>query len=166
MQKYKKIWWLDCIFATDVVGNGDDDVMGPFEVDKHQFYKSQVIPLFDGWIGEIMRNFWKLSPFFPILQHLLMMGYPSTHYWILIWKKGNSLSSSNILGEQSVWLRGHVVHKMSRSHYVQETVEETANVERTHHSDNCNDSWACKNYAWNEKFMPMGYNTFQLPTVL
>ena len=44
-QKFKK---LDCRFAADVVGDGSNDIMGPFEADKKRFFRGQVIPVCAG----------------------------------------------------------------------------------------------------------------------
>ena len=40
--KFKK---LDKIFATDVVGDGTNHVVGPFETAQGRFYRGQVVPL-------------------------------------------------------------------------------------------------------------------------
>ena len=43
---------LDKLFAVDVVGDGSNGVVGPFESAQSQFYRRQVIPICSGWSGE------------------------------------------------------------------------------------------------------------------
>jgi len=56
-RKFKK---LDCNFAADVVGDGSEGVVGPFEAAQKHFYCGQVIPLCAGWFGEINEDFEKV----------------------------------------------------------------------------------------------------------
>ena len=55
-RKFKK---LDNNFATDVVGDGSDGVVGPFEAAQKHFY-GHVISLCAGWFGEINEDFEKV----------------------------------------------------------------------------------------------------------
>ena len=48
--KFRK---LDRAFEEDVVGNGETDVMWPFQTAQGRFYWGQVIPMCAGWFGEI-----------------------------------------------------------------------------------------------------------------
>ena len=41
-RKFQKV---DQVFATDVVGDGTNHVVGPFETAQGRFYKGQVVPL-------------------------------------------------------------------------------------------------------------------------
>ena len=47
-RKFKK---LDNKFAADVLGDGNDGTVGPFEAAQKRFYCGQVIPLCAGWFG-------------------------------------------------------------------------------------------------------------------
>ena len=55
--KFKK---LDKQFAADVVGDGDNDIVGPFQAAQSRFHKGGVIPLCAGWFGEIGGDFEKV----------------------------------------------------------------------------------------------------------
>ena len=56
-RKFKK---LDEKFASNVVGDGNNDIVGPFEASQSRFYRGQVIPLCAGWFGEINEDFDKI----------------------------------------------------------------------------------------------------------
>ena len=43
---------LVIFFASDVVEDGNNDVVGPFQAAQTQFYRGQVIPICAGWVGE------------------------------------------------------------------------------------------------------------------
>ena len=55
--KFKKV---DKEFAADIVGDGNVDIVGPFEADQARFYRGQVIPLCTGWFREINEDFEKV----------------------------------------------------------------------------------------------------------
>ena len=56
-RKFKK---LDHHFAADIVGDGNNDVVGPFEAAQQRFYRGQVIPMCAGWFGEVNEDFEKI----------------------------------------------------------------------------------------------------------
>jgi hypothetical protein len=56
-QKFRK---LDQLFAGDVVGDENGDVVGPFEMAQGQFYQNQDIPSCAGGFGEVNGDFKKL----------------------------------------------------------------------------------------------------------
>jgi hypothetical protein len=56
--KFKK---LDALFASDIVGDGNNDIIGPFQTAQTQFYNKGVIDLCIGGIGEINEDFNSLS---------------------------------------------------------------------------------------------------------
>ena len=56
-RKFNKV---DNKFAADVVGDGNDGTVGPFEAAQKHFYCGQVIPLCAGWFGEINDDFEKM----------------------------------------------------------------------------------------------------------
>ena len=46
-----KVKNVDKKFAAEVVRNGSNDTVGPFETSLSRFYKGRVIPLVAGWFG-------------------------------------------------------------------------------------------------------------------
>ena len=57
-RKFKK---LDTLFANDVVGNSNSNVVGPVEAAQGRFYRGQVIPIIvAGWFGESGEDFEKV----------------------------------------------------------------------------------------------------------
>ena len=56
-QKFKK---LDSLFAADIVGNGENNFVGPFQAAQSRFYRGQIIPLCAGWFGELGEDFEKV----------------------------------------------------------------------------------------------------------
>ncbi len=66
--KFKK---LDILFASDIVGDGSDDIIGPFQTAQTQFYRKGIIPLCKGGYGEINKDFNKvLQQLFPYEVHM------------------------------------------------------------------------------------------------
>jgi hypothetical protein len=55
--KFKK---LDILMASDIVGDGSDDIIGPFQTAQTQFYCKGIIPLCIGGYGEIDKDFNKV----------------------------------------------------------------------------------------------------------
>ena len=54
--KFKR---LDKQYAADIVGNGDNGIVGPFESAQKRFIERQVIPLVIGPFGEVNQDFEK-----------------------------------------------------------------------------------------------------------
>ena len=48
---------LDLMFATDVVGDGTNGIVGPFETAKGRFYTGRVISLCEGTFGDVNEDF-------------------------------------------------------------------------------------------------------------
>ena len=42
------------------MGDGNNDVVGPFEASQSRFFRGQIIPLCAGWFGEINEDFDKI----------------------------------------------------------------------------------------------------------
>eukprot|EP00956_Cyclotella_meneghiniana_P017394 scaffold28306_cov69-Cyclotella_meneghiniana.AAC.3 len=55
--KFKR---LDKQYAADIVGNGDNGIVGPFESAQKRFIGGQVIPLVVGPFGEVNKDFEKV----------------------------------------------------------------------------------------------------------
>ena len=48
---------LDSLFSADVIGEGTNNVVWPFQATQSQLYRGQVIPIYTGWLGEIGEDF-------------------------------------------------------------------------------------------------------------
>jgi hypothetical protein len=55
--KFKK---LDVLIASDIVGDGSNDIMGPFQTAQTQFYCKRSIPLCTGRYREVNKDFNKV----------------------------------------------------------------------------------------------------------
>jgi hypothetical protein len=55
--KFKK---LDTLFASDIVGDGSNDIIGPFQTAQTQIYCKGIIPLCIGGYREINKDFNKV----------------------------------------------------------------------------------------------------------
>jgi hypothetical protein len=51
---------IDIFFASDIVGNGSNDIIGPFQTTQTKFYRKGIIPLCIGGYGEINKDFNKV----------------------------------------------------------------------------------------------------------
>ncbi len=61
MNKYNlKFNKLDTLFAPDIIGDGSNDIIGPFQAAQTQFYRKGIIPLCIGGYGEINEDFNKV----------------------------------------------------------------------------------------------------------
>ena len=56
-QYHRKFKKMDKLFASGVVRDGNNDVVGPFQTAQNCFYRGQVIPICAGWFGEIVKDF-------------------------------------------------------------------------------------------------------------
>jgi hypothetical protein len=55
--KFKK---LDILFASDIVGDGSNDIRGPFQTAQTQVYYNRITPLCIRGYGEIHKDFYKV----------------------------------------------------------------------------------------------------------
>jgi hypothetical protein len=55
--KFKKV---DILFASDIVGDGSNDIIGPFQITQTQFDCKGIISLCIGGYGEINEDFNKV----------------------------------------------------------------------------------------------------------
>ncbi len=55
-----KLKMLDILFASDIFGDGSDNIIGPFQTAQTQFYRKGIIPLCIGGYGEINKDFNKV----------------------------------------------------------------------------------------------------------
>jgi hypothetical protein len=51
---------VDTLFASYIVGDGSNDIIGPFQTAQTQFYHKGIIPLYIGGHGDINEDFNKV----------------------------------------------------------------------------------------------------------
>eukprot|EP00956_Cyclotella_meneghiniana_P034656 scaffold107194_cov46-Cyclotella_meneghiniana.AAC.1 len=71
-------------FAADIVGNGDNGIVGPFESAQKSFIGGQVIPLVAGPFGEVNKEFEKVLKTLALLWPLAKTGCRFLHWATLI----------------------------------------------------------------------------------
>jgi len=125
--KFKK---LDRLFASDIVGDGTSDTVGPFEAAQQRFFCKQVIPICAGWYGEINEDFEKIIR---LLAREAASGDDGLKISPLINtdRKGGALPIMIQQFRRAIGVAivsGNAKHKLTRLHYVRATAEEAANV--------------------------------------
>jgi len=160
-EKFKKI---DKQFAADIVGNSDNDIVGPFEAVQSPFYRGQVIPMCAGWIREVNEDFDK------IIKVLAREAASGDDELTIISPMANT---DKIGGVVTVMLhqfrraigcaiiRVQAQHKLGRLHYVHATAARAVSACRADHSES---SWKppqCSMANWYLGRTPKGYSTFE-----
>ena len=133
-RKFKR---LDNNFATDVVGDGNNGITGPFEAAQKHFYRGQVIPLCAGWFGEINEDFEKVIL---TMAREAAAGEDGMTVSPLVNtdRKGGAFPIMLQQFKRAIGVaivRGNANHKLGRMHYVRGTAEEAAYTCRSTHSD-------------------------------
>ena len=159
-RKFKK---LDCNFAADVVGDGSEGVVGPFEAAQKHFYRGQVIPLCAGWFGEINEDFEKVIT---ALAKEAAAGEDGMTVSPLVNtdRKGGALPIMLQQFKRAIGVaivRGNANHKLGRMHYVRGTPEEVAQTCRCNHIDYRYKPSERGGPSWYQEHTPEGYSTFQ-----
>ena len=159
-RKFKK---LDTKFASNVVGDGDSDIVGPFEASQGRFYRGQVIPLCAGWFGEINEDFDKII--FTLAREAASgENGMSISPLINSDRKGGAFPIMLQQFRRAIGVcivRGQAKLKLSRLHYVRETVAEAADICKQNHSDNKWNPNQNGSSSWFSENCPMGYGTFE-----
>ena len=158
-RKFKK---LDTAFASDVVGDGKNDIKGPFETAQGRFYRGQAIPICAGWFGEINEDFKKTIK---VLAREADAGGDGTNISPLVNtdRKGGAFPIMLQHFRRAIGIaivRGNANHKLGRLHYVQATAEEAANTCRANHSDYRYKPSEKRGSSWYAAHVPEGYSTF------
>ncbi len=158
--KFKK---LDRLFASDIVGDGTSDTVGPFEAAQQRFYCKQVIPICAGWYGEINEDFEKIIR---LLAREAASGDDGLKISPLINtdRKGGALPIMIQQFRRAIGVAivsGNAKHKLTRLHYVRATAEEAANVCRVNHSDYRWKPSQSGRASWFSGHVPEGYGTFE-----
>ena len=158
-RKFKK---LDRKYAADVVGEGDNGIVGPFEAAQGRFIGGQVVPLVVGAFGEVNKDFEKVLK---TLAKLAAAGEDGMSISPLrnLDRKGGAYvirlqQFRRALGVTVV--RGMANHKLSRLHYVRGTVEEAKYTAEANHSNN---RWKAgqRGSSWYSSHTPPGYATYE-----
>ena len=126
------------MFATDVVGDGTNRIMGPFKTAQGCFYRGKVIPLCAGAFREINEDFEKVIK---RLAKEAAAGIDGLTISPLINTDRNG-GAFRIIHQQfrraigCAIVRGHAKLILGRLHYMRAAREESAGVCRSHQRDN------------------------------
>jgi hypothetical protein len=133
--KFKK---LDKLFASDIVEDGSNNIIGPFQTVQTQFYRKGIIPLCIGGYRETNKDFNE------VLQQLAQeaaAGHDGLTILPLIntdQKRGTYRIMLQQFRQASAVTvaNGHGSHILSQYHYVYATAKEAHDTSKSHHSDN------------------------------
>ena len=158
-----KVKRLDKQYAADIVGNGDNGIVGPFESAQKRFIGGQVIPLVVGPFGEVNKDFEKVLK---TLARLAAAGEDGMSISPLrnTDRKGGAFiimlqQFRRALGVMVV--RGMANHKLSRLHYVRATAEEAKFTAEANHSNNRWKAGQQRSSSWYSSHTPEGYATYE-----
>ena len=158
--KFKK---LDKEYAPNVVGDGSNNIVGPFEAAQSQFIGGQVIPLIVGAFGDVNTDFENMLR---TLAKLAAAGEEGMSISPLrnLDKKGGAFVIMNhqfrrALGVSIV--RDMANHKLSRLHYVRATAEDAKYTAEANHSDKRGWNYGSGRSGWYSKHTPGGYANFE-----
>ena len=159
-RKFKR---LDNNFATDVVGDGNNGITGPFEAAQKHFYRGQVIPLCAGWFGEINEDFENVIL---TMAREAAAGEDGMAVSPLVNtdRKGGAFPIMLQQFKRAIGVaivRGNANHKLGRMHYVRGTAEEAAYTCRSNHSDYRYKPSERGGPSWYAEHTPEGYSSFQ-----
>ena len=154
---------MDKHFAADIVGDGSDLIVGPFEAAMKRFYRGQVIPLVAGWFGEVNEDFdklikrvsWEASASEDGLRISPLVNYDlkGGAHQIMLRQFRRAICLSIV--------RGHARHKLGRLHCFRATAEEVAATCEANHSNNRWDPRQQGGSSWYQEHVPEGYGTFE-----
>ena len=160
VRKFKN---LDKKFAADVVGDGNNDIVGPFEAAQGRFYRGQVIPLCFGAFGETNEDLDKIIRRLAreaasgddgmTISPLVNTDRKGGAYAIMLQQFRRAIGVGIV--------RGQAKHKLARLHYVRETAAEAADVCKQNHSDNRWKPSQNGRASWYSQHVPEGYGTFE-----
>jgi len=135
-QCHKKFKKLDKEYASDVVGDGSSNIVGPFEAAQDQFIGGQVVPLVAGAFGDVNTDF---GTMLRTLAKLVAAGEEGMSISPLrnLDKKGSAFVIMNHQFRRALGVtivRDMANHKLSRLHYVRATPEDAKYTAETNHS--------------------------------
>ena len=163
-QEYrKKFKTLDRTCASDIVGDGTNNVVGPFEVAQRRFYRGQVIPLCAGGFWGINKDFEKALK---VLAGEAASGTAGLSIFLLANNDRKGGAYPIMLQQFRRVIRvaiacGNARHRLRRLHYVRSTADEAAHTCRRSHSAH---RWRANQNGratWLSEHIPEGYDTFE-----
>ena len=163
VNEYKnKLKKVDKEFSPEEVGNGNEDVTGPFETSLTRFYRQQVIPTVAGWFGEIGSDFQKTLV--TLAKEAAASDFGRTISPLInTEKKGGAIPIMLQQFRRAIGVtivRGNALLKMSRLHYVRGTPQEAKNVHQANMSSNKYRPGK-RSHSWYSEHAAPGYDTFQ-----
>ena len=159
-RKFKR---LDEHFAADIVGDGNDATVGPFEAAQQRFYRGQIIPLCAGWYGDVNEDFEK------ILRILARQAAASddglsVSPLVNTDRKGGAFPIMIQQFRRAIGVAivsGHAKLKLRRLHYVRATAAEAVHVCNANISENRWRPSQNGRSSWYSEHIPEGYATFE-----
>jgi hypothetical protein len=159
--KFKK---LDRVYAPDVVGDGSNGVVGPFEAAQQLFIGGQVVPLVVGAFGDVNKD---LEKMLRTLAKCAAAGEDGMSISPLrnLDKKGGAFAIMHSQFRRALGVtivRDMANHKLSRLHYVRATAEDAKNTAEANHSDNRGWNYGSGTRSgWYSKHTPGGYANYE-----
>ena len=164
VNQYKcKVKKLDIMFAASVVGDGNNNVVGPFENALTQFHGKTIIPLCFGAFGEVNEDLDKVIQCLAreaassdeglTISPLVNTDRKGGAYRIMLqqFRRAIAVTAAN----------GHSQHILQRLHYVRGTEQEARDACRSHHSDNRWRPYQRGGYSWFNSHISEGYTMFE-----
>ena len=165
VQQYsRKFHKLDQNYAQEVVGDGRNGIVGPFEAAQSQFFGGQVIPVVVGAFGEVNKDFEKMLR---TLAKLASSGEDGMSISPLrnLDKKGGAFAIMHHQFRRAVGVtivRDMANHKLSRLHYVRATEADAKNTAEANHSDNRGWNRGQQGRSgWYSQHTPGGYANYE-----
>ena len=128
---------LDKHFAPDVVGDGEQGIVGPFEAAAGRFVGGQVIPLVAGWFGEVNKDFEKVISV--LARHAAASDDGLTISPLINTdRKGGAYPIMHSQFRRAIGVaivRGNAQLKQRRLHFVRATRREAAEAYNAHSSN-------------------------------
>ena len=151
------------MFAASVVGDGNNNVVGPFENALTQFHGKTIIPLCFGAFGEVNEDLDKVIQCLAreaassdeglTISPLVNTDRKGGAYRIMLqqFRRAIAVTAAN----------GHSQHILQRLHYVRGTEQEARDACRSHHSDNRWRPYQRGGYSWFNSHISEGYAMFE-----
>ena len=155
---------LDAVYAPEVVGDGSNGIVGPFEAAQGRFIGGQVVPIVAGAFGEVNKDFAKMLR---TLAKLASSGEDGMSISPLrnLDKKGGAFAIMHHQFRRAVGVtivRNMANHKLSRLHYVRATEADAKNTAEANHSDNRGWNRGQQGRSgWYSKHTPGGYANYE-----
>ena len=154
---------LDKHFAPDVVGDGEQGIVGPFEAAAGRFVGGQVIPLVAGWFGEVNKDFEKVISV--LARHAAASDDGLTISPLINTdRKGGAYPIMHRQFRRAIGVaivRGNAQLKQRRLHFVRASRREAAEAYNAHSSNNRYRPGQGGGSSWYRSHIPEGYAAYQ-----